>query len=75
MTWLSIWLIANALFVVWRVWKTSAGTKAGDRIDHGRWVASNLAEVEPPPASVPLETRQVSLWYGHTSSKTHQRPC
>jgi len=64
MTWLSIWLIANALFVVWRVWKTSAETKAGDRIDHGRWVASNLAEVEPPLASGPLETRRESHWYG-----------
>lgn len=31
MTWLQIWLIVNALFVVWRVLAISAETKAHDQ--------------------------------------------
>lgn len=47
MTCLLIWLVANALLLVWRVWVTSAEMKTRNRMDDGAWIASGRREVDP----------------------------
>ncbi len=45
MAWLQIWVVLNAVFLVWRVWVTSTATKTRNQVDDGLWVTLGHSEI------------------------------